>query len=223
MKTIIVGGQARDIGKTALVCAIIRAFPQCAWTAVKITGYGPDEYATQGPPYSLSEERDARGAGDSSRFLAAGARRSFWLRAPAGQLAPAMPELRAAIAGAANLIIESNRVLECLDPDLYLLLLDPARADFKETAKRFFDRADAYIVVSGPRSRVSGLGSQVPGHGSRVEGHGSRVTGLGSRVEGPRSQVPGSRSEAPVFTIEPGNWFTTALLHFIESCLEDKA
>lgn len=223
MKTIIVGGQARDIGKTALVCAIIRAFPQQVWTAVKITGYGPDEYAAYGDRYKLIEEHDITAATDSSRFLAAGALRSFWLRAPVGQLVLAMPHLRAAVAGAANLIIESNRVLEFLEPDLYLLLLDPARADFKKTAKKFYDRADAYIVVSGLRSRVSGLESRVPGHGSRVEGHGSRVTGLGSRVEGPRCQVPGSRSEAPVFTIEPGNWFTTALLHFIESCLEDKA
>ncbi len=157
MKTITVGGQARNIGKTSLVCGIIGAFPEENWTAVKITGFGPDEYWRYGTRFALSEENERGLGSDSSRFLAAGARRAFWLRVPLGQLGPAMPALRRAVAGAANLIIESNRVLEFIEPDVYLLLLDPARRDFKMTARRFLHRADAYVVAQ-----------QQPGHNPGV-------------------------------------------------------
>ena len=39
-RLLVVGGHTRNIGKTALVVDLIRAFPEAAWTAVKITQYG---------------------------------------------------------------------------------------------------------------------------------------------------------------------------------------
>src|SRR5208283_5469910 len=43
-------------------------------------------------------------------------------------------------------ILESNSVLKFLHPDLYLTVLDPATADFKNSAREFLDRADAVIL-----------------------------------------------------------------------------
>ena len=40
MRTLVVGGHTRNIGKSALVVDIIRAFPEAAWSAVKITQHG---------------------------------------------------------------------------------------------------------------------------------------------------------------------------------------
>jgi hypothetical protein len=57
-----------------------------------------------------------------------------------------MPMLRKKIASAANVIIESNSVLKFLRPDLYLTVLDPATADFKNSAQEMMDRADAVIL-----------------------------------------------------------------------------
>ena len=75
-----------------------------------------------------------------------GARRSLWVRTEQGRLDEAMPTLRAKIAAASNVIMESNSVLKFLRPDLYLTVLDPATADFKQSAQQFLDRADAVVL-----------------------------------------------------------------------------
>jgi hypothetical protein len=67
---------------------------------------------------AVTEEHDATTGTDSSRHLAAGAMRSLWVRVRAGSLAEAMPCIRAELSSAANVILESNSVLEYLKPDL---------------------------------------------------------------------------------------------------------
>lgn len=157
MALVVVGGHTRNIGKTQLVVEIIRAFPEAAWTAVKITQYGHGVCSINGESchcavdehtFAIEEETDRSGKTDSSRFLAAGARRSLWARTKQGRLAEAMPTLRQKLAAAANIIIESNTVLHFLQPDLYLPVLDFANADFKASAREFLDRADAYVLVA---------------------------------------------------------------------------
>jgi len=151
---LVVGGHTRSIGKTALVVDLIRAFPGAEWTAVKITQYGhgvcsehgePCDCASATHPAILDEERDRSGQTDTSRFLVAGARRSLWLRTRQGDLAEGMPLLREALAGAGNVILESNAVLGFLRPALFLVVLDPEIEDFKESTQRYLDRADAFV------------------------------------------------------------------------------
>src|SRR5262249_50791835 len=124
-RVIVVGGHTRSIGKTQLVCDLIAALPEADFIAGKITQYGhgvcvqngehcgcaPDEHSS-----AFEWESDALGGTDSSRFLAAGARRSFWLRTKQGYLAEGLPLLRKAMREVVeeggtpffNLIIESN-------------------------------------------------------------------------------------------------------------------
>src|SRR5215475_5512930 len=47
-RVILVGGHTRSIGKTQLVCDIVRAFPQTSWIAGKITQYGHGVCARNG-------------------------------------------------------------------------------------------------------------------------------------------------------------------------------
>jgi hypothetical protein len=65
-------------------------------------------------------------------------------------LAEAMPSLREQLAGAQNVIIESNSVMKFIRPDLYLTVLDYETADFKSSALEFLDRADAVILHAAP-------------------------------------------------------------------------
>jgi hypothetical protein len=139
---VVVGGHSRKIGKTSTVAAIIRETSDFHWTAVKITQHG------HGAP-SLTEETDAAAAGDSARYLAAGAHRSYWLRAAAGDLGNALPALREVLASSRNTILESNSILEFIRPDLFLVVLDFANADFKESTRRFVNEADAFVVLDG--------------------------------------------------------------------------
>jgi hypothetical protein len=140
---------------------LISALRDFDWTAVKITQYGHGicsangeacDCATGDHSWAISEERDRSGESDTSRFLAAGAARALWVRTEQGRLAEAMPTLRQRLESAGNVIIESNSVLRFLRPDLYLTVLDPATADFKNSAKEFLDRASAVILHSSNNS-----------------------------------------------------------------------
>ena len=139
--------------------------PEANWIAGKITQYGhgvcaqngrecdcaPDEHVC-----ALSWERDAVTGTDSSRFLAAGARRSFWLRTKQGFLAEGMPLFRSALAEIAadsagpsapiNVILESNTLLQFLKPDLFLMVLHPGKSDFKDSAKLQLNHASAFVL-----------------------------------------------------------------------------
>jgi hypothetical protein len=162
-RVIVVGGHTRSIGKTQLVCDVISAFPRAHWVAGKITQYGhgvcaqngencdcaPDEHVG-----AMNWETSSDSGTDSSRFLAAGARRSFWLRTKQGFLAEGLPLLRAALlqvsrAGAPDLpplIVESNSLLQFLKPSLYFAVVDPAKEDFKDSARAALRRADALVL-----------------------------------------------------------------------------
>ena len=155
MSIVVVGGHSRSVGKTSVVAGLIHALPERDWTAVKITQYGhgicsahgePCECAVQDHTLAITEERDRAGDSDTSRFLAAGAKRSFWVRTRQGYLAEAMPALRTRLAGASDVIVESNSVMQFLRPDLYLVVLDFETADFKSSARQFLDLASAVIL-----------------------------------------------------------------------------
>lgn len=170
-RVVVVGGHTRSIGKTQLVCDVIRAFPRVEWIAGKLTQYGHGVCAQNGehcdcaPDEHVSafawEEHSETGT-DSARFLAAGARRSFWLRTKQGFLAEGLPLLRAALAPLAEpgseagraVILESNSLLQFLKPSLYFAVVDPAREDFKDSARAALDRADA-LVLRGPMNPAS--------------------------------------------------------------------
>ncbi len=127
-RVIVVGGHTRSIGKTQLVCDIISTFPQANWIAGKITQYGhgvcaqngndcdcaPDEHIC-----AIEWEAHPQSGTDSARFLAAGAKRSFWLRTKQGFLAEGLPLMRDALKqslpepeeDSPPLILESNSLI----------------------------------------------------------------------------------------------------------------
>jgi hypothetical protein len=174
-RVIVVGGHTRSIGKTQLVCDVIRAFPHANWIAGKITQYGhgvcaqngnacdcaPDEHIC-----AIEWENLPHSGTDSARFLAAGAKRSFWLRTKQGFLAEGLPLMRDALENAVEaadqdsppLILESNSLLQFVKPSLYFAVIDPAHEDFKDSARVALDRADA-LVLRGPMNDPSSLPS----------------------------------------------------------------
>src|ERR1700727_3115049 len=159
MAIVVIGGHTRNIGKTSVVAGLIAARPEMHWTAFKVTQFGHGMCSANGEPcdcvtaehtIAISEERPGGDSEtDSGRYLAAGAMRSFWVRTRQGDLAEAMPRIRKELELAENVVIESNSIMRFLRPDLYLSVLDPENADFKESAKYFLDRADAVLVVEG--------------------------------------------------------------------------
>ena len=107
MGIVVIGGHTRNIGKTSVIAALIAATPDLGWTAIKITQFGhgvcsangePCDCETADHPLAISEERDPASGTDTSRYLAAGALRSVWVRTRQGELLSAMPGVRREIA-----------------------------------------------------------------------------------------------------------------------------
>ncbi len=199
MPTIVIGGHTRNIGKTSVVAGLISALPERNWTAIKITQFGHNVCSANGEPcdcqtadhtLAISEERDPTTGTDTSRFLAAGAKRVFWVRTRQGELAEAMPRVRKLIAESENIILESNSVLRFLQPDLSLAVLDPTIADFKPSALRYLDRVDAIVVPAGTTLN-------------------SLTTALWPGVS------PSLLATKPLFHTDPPTYVSDDLIHFV--------
>jgi len=179
-RVVVVGGHTRSIGKTQLACDLIAALPEAEWIAGKITQYGHGVCAQNGEDCDCAPDEhtcaiswELRGdtGTDSSRFLAAGAKRAFWLRTKQGFLAEGMPLLREALreaeksvssseAGAAsrNLILESNTLMQFWKPALYVVVVHPGKSDFKESARLQLDRSSAFVLREALPAKASDIG-----------------------------------------------------------------
>jgi hypothetical protein len=125
---IVVGGHARNIGKTSVICGIICALPHWNWTAIKITPHAHDA-------------ADKTGA-DTERFLSSGAARAFMVQTEG------MSRVTQLLTESENSIIESNNILRFLEPDLCAMVLDGAVKDFKPTGIAFLRRANLLVITS---------------------------------------------------------------------------
>jgi hypothetical protein len=81
-------------------------------------------------------------------------------------------------------------VLDHLTPDLYIPVLDYTVDDFKESARRFFCHADAYVVVS-----------------------------RGDRAPSWRNVPARQIRRRPVFRVSPGHYESERLIEFIEAAM----
>ncbi len=199
MPILVIGGNSRKVGKTSVVAGLIAALPAFHWTAFKITehrhgvrsAHGETcDCATADHSWAVSEEKDRSGKSDTSRFLVAGAKHSWWIRTDPGHLEEAMPRIRDILVSAENAIIESNTILRFLKPDLYLAVLDPRTADFKASAQTFLDQADAVLLHSA-------AGSESPVW----------------------KQVSLQPAKCPIFAIHPPTYVTREVVEFVRARL----
>jgi len=203
MSLLVIGGHSRSVGKTSVAAGLIAALPEFHWTAMKITQYGHGicsrngeacDCATSDHSWAITEETNRSGDSDTSRFLAAGAARVWWVRSEQGRLAEAMPAVRRRLSESENAILESNSILKFVRPDLYLTILDPANPDFKRSAQEFLDRADAVIL-------------HVPESGDRPK---PAWDGISLKPVADR----------PVFYVRPPHYVTPEMVAFVSSKLK---
>jgi molybdopterin-guanine dinucleotide biosynthesis protein len=149
MKIVVVGGQARDIGKTGVMTGLMRRTRELEWTAVKVTphlhGLAPSE--RRGLDFLLIEEHEPSGRRDTGRYLAAGAKRAWWLQAEPAALRRAAAALHEALKGTEHVIIESNRIVESATPTVFLGVVASDGRPVKPSAQRLLTRADAFVAV----------------------------------------------------------------------------
>lgn len=166
MTTVVVGGHSRNVGKTSVAAALISALSEYSWTAIKISPHwhegAPEasEESIKESSFEIIEENNRQGRTDTSRFLAAGAARSLWVRVREGQLAAAMQTLLPIIRADPFVIVEGNSILRFIRPDLFIIVIRFDVEDFKESAREMLKQAHAAVVVNfnpsqPPRKEIS--------------------------------------------------------------------
>lgn len=139
---IIVGGEAKKVGKTTVVCRLIRGFPDIPWTVVKVSGHSHD---LEPGAWALTAETDAGTATDTQRYLAAGAAHALWLR---GDAEAALPALLERLARAPHWIVESTQAAAWLPHD-FSILVTGAPADAAKPSLGGF-RATIELAADDP-------------------------------------------------------------------------
>ncbi len=146
---VIVGGQHRKIGKTALIEAILRGLPAAGWTAVKITTHHAP--AGSEKPVRVLEETAPSPESDTGRYLAAGAARAYLVQCSENAVVDACEALRRSGILEGAVVIESGTAAEHLPADVFLLLVDAdPRADAKPGFPLAIERAGAFVVTVPP-------------------------------------------------------------------------
>ena len=152
MTTIVIGGHSRNVGKTSIVEAIITAWPQYSWTAVKMSSHWHRDDAvcdrkSEEEICRVDEEHDRNNGTDTGRYLAAGASRAFWIRVREGRLKQALPQLIPVLQNP-YVIIESNGIVKHIRPSLFLMVHRYDVRDYKKGALETIGRAHAVVAVN---------------------------------------------------------------------------
>jgi hypothetical protein len=158
---ILVGGQAKHVGKTTLVCNIISAFPQLGWSAAKITNHKHEvtgcELLRRSDTWSIWEQTVAGDQNDTARFLRAGAKKAYLLQAEDADPMDGWKALRT-IVSEKDVIVESSRAAGFLHADLFLMMLDGSQSDFKASSLQQLEKVSAFLWKDQVEVANSGLG-----------------------------------------------------------------
>jgi hypothetical protein len=166
-----VGGHSRNVGKTSVAEGLIYAFRRYPWTAIKISSHRHASLSSlkKGNEENfcdIYEESNREGSSDTSRFLAAGASRSLWLRI-ADDRSDTAQQLLPILQSCPFVLLESNRIMRLIRPDLFIMVLRFDTVDFKDSARTCLRQADAVVAVnpdsaSPPWEGVSEALSKIP-------------------------------------------------------------
>ncbi|MBN2241564.1 MAG: hypothetical protein JW793_02650 [Acidobacteria bacterium] len=153
MTTIVVGGHSRNVGKTSIAAAIIAAWPEYSWTAVKLSSHWHDDNSGtalggEEEICRVDEEFDRGSSRDTGRFLAAGASRSFWVRILPGRMREAMPRLLPVLNSNPFVVVESNGIVKHIKPSLFLMVHRYDVPEYKKSARETIGRAHAVVAVN---------------------------------------------------------------------------
>lgn len=141
---LIVAGTGRKAGKTTIACRIIGDFIAKGLMAIKISSHfhDPQEHLNliyREKDYTIWEEMSSTSGKDSSRFLAAGALRSFYIQAEKGASAPAFFRLLEIIPDNSPIVCESPSLAREVIPGVLIVISGGSSPDIETESGRVKD------------------------------------------------------------------------------------
>lgn len=156
-RVIAVGGFASNVGKTTLMCQLLRAFP--GWEAIKTTrghyrSCGKDPQAccvshllSDEPVLRSGRDETYASGKDTGRYWDAGAANVHWLIAAEEQIKPGIKEVLKRVRSE-GVFIEGNSFTEYVEVDALIMTLRESDHLIKRSAKRALLKASALYVWS---------------------------------------------------------------------------
>jgi len=159
---LMIGSLGRNSGKTKFGCALIsRLSSHWNITAVKVSTIrqigavcprgrsGCNVCSSLEGFYQISEQTGTAGHKDTSRMLAAGARRVFWLRVIESHLQEGIEALLDITGASGLLICESNSLRKVVEPGLFIMFKRNGSEGCKPSAAAVAEHADRIISFCG--------------------------------------------------------------------------
>lgn len=168
-----VGGFTSDVGKTTLMCELLKAFP--GWEAIKTTrghyrSCGKDPAAccvshllSDKPLVRSGYDQTYEKGKDTGRYWDAGAANVHWLIATDSQVDAGIKEALARVK-APGVFVEGNSFAEFVNPAHFVMVRLAAKPKIKSTARRIINEATAIYVADGSDENVEtdGFATDVP-------------------------------------------------------------
>ncbi len=153
-----VGGFTSDVGKTTLVCELLKAFP--GWEAIKTTrghyrSCGKDPRAccvshllSEEPLVRSGWEQTYEKGKDTGRYWDAGAANVHWLICTDNQVEPGIKEALARVKSP-GVFVEGNSFSEFVDTHHFVMVRLHDNRKIKSSARRSYNKATAIYVPDG--------------------------------------------------------------------------
>jgi molybdopterin-guanine dinucleotide biosynthesis protein len=150
-----IGGYTSNVGKTTLVCELLKAFP--GWEAIKTTrghyrscGKDPKSCCVS---HLLAEEPIVRSGRnetyspgkDTGRYWDAGASNVHWLICTDNQVEEGIKQALARVKSG-GVFIEGNSFSEFVNPDHFVMVRQASSEKIKSSARRLITKATAIYV-----------------------------------------------------------------------------
>jgi molybdopterin-guanine dinucleotide biosynthesis protein A len=159
---LMIGSAGANVGKTELACAILRKFAgNGKIVGIKVTavqekngqcprgGTGCGVCSSLEGVFCITEEKSGNTGKDTSRLLAAGAERVFWLQVLKEHLLEGLTALLDVIGPDAVSICESNSLRRVVEPGLFLMAKTADTKSWKHSAAEVKQYADRIVVSDG--------------------------------------------------------------------------
>ena len=150
-----IGGFTSNVGKTTLVCDLLKAFP--GWEAIKTTrghyrSCGKDPKAccvshllSEEPLVRSDREQTYETGKDTGRYWDAGASNVHWLICTDNQVEEGIKQALGRVKSA-GVFVEGNSFSEFVSPDHFVMVRQASSDKIKSSARRLMSKATAIYV-----------------------------------------------------------------------------
>jgi hypothetical protein len=174
-----IGGYTSNVGKTTLLCELLKAFP--GWEAIKTTrghyrSCGKDPHAccvshllAAEPVVRSGRETTYEFGKDTGRYWDAGASNVHWLIATDDQIESGIRSALSRVE-AEGVFVEGNSFASFVEVDFFVMVRRADDAKIKKSAKQVLDRAHTIYVSdeSNPESIVERVRRVIRGGAGRA-------------------------------------------------------